>query len=68
MTKPSIPVLDKLAYTIDNFALAVDMSKQAVRNQIDAGNLVVSYPNRRPIITREEGERWLRSLPNERAL
>lgn len=59
--------LDKLAYTIPNFAAAVDMSVEAVRTQIRDGRLVPSYPNSKPIITRAEGERWLASLPAERA-
>ena len=58
--------LEKLAYTIPNFAAAVDLSVTSIRDHIDAGNLVPSYPNRKPIITKAEGERWLRTLPNER--
>ncbi|HEY4267564.1 MAG TPA: hypothetical protein VGM94_05165 [Galbitalea sp.] len=61
-----IPVLDKLAYSIPNFAEAVDLSVTTIRDHIDAGNLVPSYPNSKPIITRAEGERWLRSLPAEK--
>lgn len=59
-------ILDKLAYSIPNFAKAVDLSIEAVRQQIRAGDLVPSYPNSKPLITKEEGERWLRSLPSER--
>lgn len=58
--------LEKLAYSIPNFAKAVDMSVESVRQQIAAGNLVPSYPNSKPLITRAEGERWLKSLPAER--
>jgi len=61
-----IPVLDKLAYSIPNFAEAVDLSVDTIRKHIDAGNLVPSYPNSKPIITRAEGERWLKSLPAEK--
>lgn len=59
-------VLDKLAYSIPNFAQAVDLSIQQVRNHIAAGELVPSYSGAKPLIMREEGERWLRSLPAER--
>jgi hypothetical protein len=59
-------VLDKLAYSIPNFAKAVDMSVEAVRTQIRDGKLVPSYPNSKPLISRLEGERWLQSLPSER--
>jgi hypothetical protein len=59
-------VLDKLAYSIPNFAKAVDLSIEAVRQHIREGNLVPSYSKSKPLIMREEGERWLRSLPAER--
>lgn len=59
--------LDKLAYSIPNLAAAVDLSVDTVRKHIDAGNLVPSYPNSKPIITRAEAQRWLNSLPAERA-
>jgi hypothetical protein len=59
--------LDKLAYTIPNFAAAVDMSVDTIRKHIEAGRLVPSYPNSRPVITKTEGQRWLDSLPAEKA-
>lgn len=63
----TVPVLDKLAYTLPNFAAAVDVSLTVIRDAINAGDLVPSYPSTRPVITREEGERWLKSLPTEKA-
>lgn len=67
-TKTAQPVttLDKLAYSLPNFAKAVDVSLQHIRNEIEGGYLVPSYTRSKPLITREEGERWLRSLPSER--
>lgn len=62
----SAPVLDKLAYSIPNFAAAVDLSIETVRQHIAAGELVPSYVNTKPLIMREEGERWLRSRPAEK--
>lgn len=59
-------VLDKLAYSIPNFASCVDLSIQQVRNHIAAGELVPSYSGAKPLIMREEGLRFLRSLPAER--
>lgn len=59
-------VLEKLAYSIPNFAKAVDMSVEAIRQQIEEGYLIRSYVKSKPLILREEGERWLRSLPSER--
>lgn len=58
--------LDQLAYSIPNFAKAVDLSVSLVRQAIDNGDLVPAYVNSKPLITRSEGERWLRSLPAER--
>lgn len=61
------PVLDKLAYSIPNFAKAVDLSVTTVREAIQSGDLVASYPAKmKPLITKAEGERWLASLPSER--
>lgn len=57
---------DRLAYSIPNFCLAVDLSPDTIYKAIHRNELIVSYPTparRKPIITREEGERWLRSLP-----
>ena len=58
--------LDKLAYSIPNFAKAVDLSVSAIYKAIEDDELVPSYPNRKPLITKKEGERWLASLPAER--
>lgn len=66
MTDPS-PTLDKLAYSIPNFAKAVDLSETTVKLAITTGELVPVYPaKRKPLITKQEGERWLSSLPAER--
>lgn len=61
------PTLDKLAYSIPNFAKAVDLSETTLKLAIDAGELIPVYPaKRKPLITKQEGERWLQSLPAER--
>lgn len=60
------PVLDKLAYSLDEFAVAVSLSKEFIRLQIAADKLTPSYAGAKPLILREEGERWLRALPAER--
>lgn len=59
--------LDKLAYSLPNFAKAVDLSLEKVRQHIARGELVPSYVDSKPLIMREEGERWLRSRPAERS-
>ncbi|PYY64224.1 hypothetical protein DEJ30_09065 [Curtobacterium sp. MCPF17_003] len=59
---------DRLAYSIPNFAKAVDLSVDTIRKAMDNGDLLPSYPTRagrKPIITHEEGLRWLRSLSQE---
>jgi hypothetical protein len=60
-------VFSKAAYSIPNFALEVDLSVESIRIEIEAGRLVPSYVRTKPLITAEEGLRWLRSLPPERA-
>jgi hypothetical protein len=59
------PVLDKLAYSIANFAAAVDLSVSSIYYAIEDGELTPVYRGRKPLITREEGQRWLESLPAE---
>jgi len=66
MSSSTPPVLDKLAYSIPNFAKAVDLSIEKVRQHIERGELVPSYVDSKPLIMREEGERWLRARPSER--
>jgi hypothetical protein len=59
--------LDKLAYSIPNFARAVDLSETTVREAINKGDLIPAYPaKKKPIITVDEGKRWLTALPIER--
>lgn len=61
--------LDKLAYSIPSLAHSCDLSVDTIRKAIDNGDLIPSYPTkagRKPIITKEEAERWLRALPTER--
>lgn len=64
-TRPVVPA-DKFAYSVPAFAELVDMSPNAIRNEIKAGNLVPSYVGVKPLIPRTEAERWLASLPTER--
>lgn len=59
--------LDQLAYTPANFAKAVDLSYEFIRQEMRDGNLVPSYAKSKKLIDRDEGLRWLKSLPTERA-
>lgn len=59
--------LDQLAYSIPNFAKAVDLSVSSIYEAINSNELVPVYPTKRkPLISRAEGERWLQSLPAEK--
>ena len=58
---------DRLAYSLPSFAKAVDLSVESIRQQIAKSYLVPSYLNSKPLIMREEGIRWLRSLPADRS-
>ena len=58
--------LDKLAYSLDEFAEAVSLSKEFIRQQIAAEQLVPSYAGAKPLIRKDEGLRWLATLPAER--
>lgn len=60
------PKIDKLSYSLDDFAAAVGLSKEKVRQFIARGELAPSYADAKPLILQEEGLRWLRSLPAER--
>ena len=57
--------LTKLAYSLDEFAEAVSLSKAQVRKHIDAGDLTPSYSGTKPIIPLDEARRFLEALPAE---
>jgi hypothetical protein len=60
--------LDKLAYSIPNFARAVDLSETTVREAINKRDLIVVYPTaagKKPLISRKDGLAWLDSLPTD---
>lgn len=59
--------LDKLAYSLEEFADVVSLSYAQLLRHIARNELVPKYSGRKPLITRAEGERFLRSLPEERA-
>lgn len=55
----------KLAYSLDEFAAAVSLSKAQVRKHIAAGELVPSYSGSKPIVPVDEARRFLDALPTE---
>lgn len=62
----AIADLDKLSYSIENFAKATDLGVTTIREAIKSGDLIARYPNSKPIIAREDGLLWLRSLAVEK--
>jgi hypothetical protein len=67
MTDQITVTFDRPAYTVAQWAKAVGLGETTIRDHIDAGNLVVSYPTKtKAIIPLEEGLRWLRTLPTDK--
>lgn len=58
---------EKLAYTIESFAQAVEISRSAVYEEIDAGRLVPFYRGRSVRISKKEAQRWMDDLPKEKS-
>lgn len=61
------PKLDKLAYSLEEFAEVVSLSYAQLLRHIKRNELVPKYSGRKALITRTEGERFLRALPEERS-
>lgn len=62
--------LTKLSYSVKEFAEITGISEDILKRHINGETdtpLVVSYPSAKRMITAAEGERWLASLPKERA-
>jgi len=57
-------VQGRLAYTYDEAATAVGLSKQTLRTAVDRNELVPSYSGSKPLFTVEELRRWLGQLPD----
>lgn len=57
----------RLALTLPEAAAACGYSLGTIRKAIDDNYLVPAYANAKPVIMVEELERWLRTLPDERA-
>lgn len=62
------PKLDKLAYSLEDFAAAVSLSDEQLRFHIKRNELVPRYSGAKPIITAAEAERFLHSLPYEKVM
>lgn len=58
--------LDKLSYSVQNLAVATDLSVDSIQKAIKRSELIPSYFGSKAIIPAEEARRWLQSLPNEK--
>lgn len=55
----------KIAYSVEEAAARVGISKDLLRSQIRNNYLVARYVASKPIIAHEELVEWLNSLPTE---
>jgi excisionase family DNA binding protein len=53
----------RLAYTVQQLAARVGVGRTLLYREIAAGRLVASKAGRRTLVTRENAQAWLRSLP-----
>ncbi len=56
----------KLSYSLPEFAVATTIGVDMLRKYINEDKLVARYNGNRPIILREDGLEFLRSLPTEK--
>lgn len=61
------PEPERLAYTVQEFAAATGLGVTTIRDAIKKNEIVPSFVGTKPLISRREGERWIESLPAERA-
>ena len=55
-----------LAYTYQEFAAATGLAVSTIRKAVDKGQIVPAYFGTKPLITAEEGRRFIESLPAEK--
>lgn len=58
--------LDKISYSVPNLAAATDLSVDSINKAIKDGDLVARYFGTKPLIGRDEAQRWFESLPDEK--
>lgn len=62
--KPAIES-GKKAYTYDELAAVVGMSRRTLFNKVRAGELIPTYPTSEPRFSAQEVDRWIASWPAE---
>jgi excisionase family DNA binding protein len=55
-----------LAYTIQEFAAATGLGVTTIRDAIRDGHIIPSYFGTKPLISAEEGKRFINDLPAEK--
>ena len=58
--------MSKLAYSIEEAAVATSYSTDTIRRAIKNNDLSVKYANSKPVILASELEAWLNALPSTR--
>lgn len=56
---------EKKAYSYDELSELVGLSRRTLRNHVDAGRLIPTYPTSEPRFSAAEVDRWIRSWPAE---
>jgi excisionase family DNA binding protein len=56
--------LTRMAYSVEQFAEATDISRSSLYEEIKAGRLVARKCGKRTIISVHDAEAWLESLPH----
>lgn len=59
--------MSKSAYTLDEAAVEVGLSRRALEREIADSRLTPSYYRTKPLILHEELQRWLSDLPTEKS-
>lgn len=63
-TKPTVDS-EKKAYTYDELAALVGLSRRTIYNHVRDGKLIPTYPTGEPRFSAKEIDRWIASWPAE---
>lgn len=57
---------DRVSYNYDEAAAATGVSRDTIKNAVNAGHLVPRYPTSRPVLLAEDLRHWIENSPTER--
>lgn len=57
---------EKIAFTVQEAAVAAGVSEPVIRRAVDKGDLVFHYPTSRPVVLAEDLRDWIADSPVER--